>query len=1060
MRFVPSALAVLCCAPAFAQTTWTSFEGRRGHAIASDPTGGMLMFGGESSISAGEYLDDTNTFTISGSTANWTQLSPLLRPTARTEHAMASGVGTDDTAIFILFSGLAEPSGGGTAVPSDETFVYNGGWGNGVIYAVGPSARTGHAMVSDTRRNRIMLFGGFSGGFAVNDLWEFDPVNMVWLQPAVNGNTPPSRYDHATAYHPGNGLNDGRVYVFGGTPFRDDMWELQYAAGTATYSWTNVTPPTRPTGRRRAAMSYLPAFDNIVLFGGEDNTLTPLGDTWTWDRNTSTWSQQSPTNSPPARFDHAMAADQLGNLIVLLGGTDGGGQPLTETWLWNGVDWTDLSPPPARTGVAMAYDENRDRHVVFGGRSVPGGADLAETWERISVGWSQATPTNAPSARSDAGVAYDSARQRTVLFGGRAGGPCGTELGDTWEWDGQDWQQMSPASSPPTAGGVQPVFDSKRNRTWMLVGAQMWSWDGTDWMLNQVAWPGSRSKSHACFDSARGRNVLFGGSAGGNPGNNVLGDTWEWDGQQWHAMAPPAPTPDARELGAMAFDSVRQETILICGYDGSNIGDTWLWDGITWSEPSGSAGTIRGITMAFDPVRGRAVTFGGLRNNGNTEDKHTEWDGQQWFNINVSNRPGTRWQHSMAFDPIANRIVLFGGAVTNNLQGAHNSDTWTFDGTTWTDVTPATGPAARRAASMAYDSRTGMVLLTCGSEDDNSPNYFDDTWLWDGTNWLTTSPGLRPSARDAGVLLTTPTQTWFGFGDDDGSPFDDLWEWDGNTWTPAGSTPTSRTNYGAAYDSQRDRVMVFGGRDDCGSGSYLDETWEWNGGSWRQRFPALSPTPRERSRLTFDEARGRIVLFGGSDGASTFNDTWEWNGDDWIARLPTTSPPGSSGHGLSYDEVRRVTVAFGSGGTWDYGPTHPANIEPFGSGCPGSSGTPSLSPKPWAGPWLGGRLEVDIVNRPPGLGIFVWGFSETAWIGGPLPYSLVPLGAAPGCNLLVSDTITEIFLSGTNPYVSFVLPTDPSFVGARMRAQAGFLDIGLANAPVTSNALRMTFGSR
>src|SRR4051795_9917868 len=42
-----------------------------------------------------------------------------------------------------------------------------------------------------------------------------------------------------------------------------------------------------------------------------------------------------------------------------------------------------------------------------------------------------------PSARSGACAAYDSVRQRLVLFGGN-GAPA-----DTWEWDGTVWSQRA-----------------------------------------------------------------------------------------------------------------------------------------------------------------------------------------------------------------------------------------------------------------------------------------------------------------------------------------------------------------------------------------------------------------------------------------------------------------------------------------------------------------------------------------------------------------------------------------------------------------------------------------
>ena len=76
-----------------AQTTWTSFEDRKGHAIASAPNGGLLMFGGESASSPGTLLDDTNEFTSAATNPLWRRLQPANPPTAREGHAMAAGIG-------------------------------------------------------------------------------------------------------------------------------------------------------------------------------------------------------------------------------------------------------------------------------------------------------------------------------------------------------------------------------------------------------------------------------------------------------------------------------------------------------------------------------------------------------------------------------------------------------------------------------------------------------------------------------------------------------------------------------------------------------------------------------------------------------------------------------------------------------------------------------------------------------------------------------------------------------------------------------------------------------
>ena len=48
-------------------------------------------------------------------------------------------------------------------------------------------------------------------------------------------------------------------------------------------------------------------------------------------------------------------------------------------------------------------------------------------------------------------------------------------------------------------------------------------------------------------------------------------------------------------------------------------------------------------------------------------------------------------------------MVLFGVASSSGCL----ADTWTWNGTTWTEASPATSPPARYVASMAYDPATG-----------------------------------------------------------------------------------------------------------------------------------------------------------------------------------------------------------------------------------------------------------------------------------------------------------------------------------------------------------------
>ena len=68
-------------------------------------------------------------------------------------------------------------------------------------------------------------------------------------------------------------------------------------ANAASYTWTAQTPAASPSGRFGASMAYDSATGDVVLFGGQDSGSGYLNDTWTW--NGTTWNEQSPAASPP-----------------------------------------------------------------------------------------------------------------------------------------------------------------------------------------------------------------------------------------------------------------------------------------------------------------------------------------------------------------------------------------------------------------------------------------------------------------------------------------------------------------------------------------------------------------------------------------------------------------------------------------------------------------------------------------------------------------------------------------------------------------------------------------
>jgi hypothetical protein len=270
----------------------------------------------------------------------------------------------------------------------------------------------------------VVLFGGYSPscGSYCNDTWTWNGSTWSQLQ---SSNTPPGRYGAAVAFDP----SSSATLLFGGYGLggiRSDTWLL-----TAT-GWQQATPTVSPPARGLTQMVWDPDTASIVLFGGIGYAL--LADTWTW--TAGVWTQQSPLASPPPRNGFGLTYDATTHRVVLFGGVSATGVYLADTWTWDGVSWTQQSPamsPPSRANAAMSYDAALQQTVLFGGLAYqPGPVLLSDTWAWNGQNWTQLTPATAPPARSDGRLVTSVGLRTAILFGGCADISCGTLLGDTW----------------------------------------------------------------------------------------------------------------------------------------------------------------------------------------------------------------------------------------------------------------------------------------------------------------------------------------------------------------------------------------------------------------------------------------------------------------------------------------------------------------------------------------------------------------------------------------------------------------------------------------------------
>ena len=68
-------------------------------------------------------------------------------------------------------------------------------------------------------------------------------------------------------------------------------------------------------------------------------------------------------------------------------------------------------------------------------------------------------------------MAYDIARGQTIVFGGQPGAPAGPQpISDTWSFDGTDWTQVEDIGPSPRTSHAA-AYDSDRQRLVLFSGS-------------------------------------------------------------------------------------------------------------------------------------------------------------------------------------------------------------------------------------------------------------------------------------------------------------------------------------------------------------------------------------------------------------------------------------------------------------------------------------------------------------------------------------------------------------------------------------------------------------
>jgi hypothetical protein len=565
-----------------------------------------------------------------------------------------------------------------------------------------------------------------------------------------------------------------------------------------------LNPSLRPPGMRGAAIAWDPRLEALVLVGQSAQgapqmwryaagVFAPLcteatcaatmpaglsGHALVYDANSRTLLAHGGGLAGTFAFDGARWAQVCGGDVVGCTPVTGGTGSLmwdhiarrvlwwngTALSAWDGTTWTSLctdaacasTAPPAMQGVQAAWDRRRGRLVAFAG-------------ERVDIG---------EGLRCDGGI-----QNAIIRFGAEIPNPIVPPTAETWEFDGERWEQRTPTTSPPARLLHRMAYDDRRGQVIVVGGddcdchdrpvspgflanysEDAWAWDGLTWNRLDGAPPVPAGFQPVASFSARDHRITSWPEQGGAL---IYGDA---SGARLHLIKDGRffrSTTNADNVGLYqpGFGTAPDGTVVVLGGGGADS---------SGGGPSGGLGrlVVSGTTTAFicpefaPCVQGpapfghafthdgvRAVAFGGSFGGGGS------------FGFTLSNLatatmivvddagirdpcaggacgelPPGRMGGLLAPTGVEGESLLYGGAPFDDRA-------WVFDGTTWTAVPTTTVPRVRQGHALAFEPARGAVMMTLGTNDNSTndtrggvterilPADLDDVYEWAADDW-------------------------------------------------------------------------------------------------------------------------------------------------------------------------------------------------------------------------------------------------------------------------------------------------------------------------------------
>ncbi len=262
----------------------------------------------------------------------------------------------------------------------------------------------------------------------------------------------------------------------------------------------------------------------------------------------------------------------------------------------------------------------------------------------------------------------------------------------------------------------------------------------------------------------------------------------------------------------------------------------------------------------------------------------------------------------MAYDPQSRSLVLTGGYPDAFGASPMESDTWTWDGSTWAPQPHGASPASATswAVRLATDEATGQLILVTGL--DSSTCQGVATCQWKSGSWARLDLQSSLGSAGGGLLGYDSRQhslPLYSDGDchvqaGSGAPTTFVWSWDGSAWSVAGRITTTS-------EVPVPKMLITSALAEAPGGGLL-LPYAGTNILRLSRVSQVGPVPgnpgalaslnqggRTGESVAYDAARDEVVLFGGEylfgNNSAYLGDTWTWNGSWRLAQTGTAATP-------------------------------------------------------------------------------------------------------------------------------------------------------------------------